>query len=86
MLRLLGVPGQKTENCSPATGAFRTRIKTANVGPFRVTGLNLAVDLLEVAFTDEAQQIPDVVAAAKKASAPEGTEIINASAAINETK
>lgn len=67
MLRLLGVPGQKTDNCSPATGAFKTRIKTADVGPFRVTGLNLAVDLLEAAFTEAAQQIPDVVAAAKTA-------------------
>jgi D-alanyl-D-alanine carboxypeptidase len=67
MLRLLGVPGRKTENCSPATGDFRTRIKTGSVGPFRVTGLDLAVDLLKAAFDEAAQQIPDVVAAAKTA-------------------
>ena len=67
MLRLLGVPGQKSENCSPATGAFKTRIVTANVGPFRVTGLDIAVDLLKAAFDEAGQQIPDVVAAVKTA-------------------
>jgi D-alanyl-D-alanine carboxypeptidase len=67
MLRLLGIPGRKTENCSPATGDFRIRIKTGSVGPFRVTGLDLAVDLLKAAFDEAAQQIPDVVAAAKTA-------------------
>jgi hypothetical protein len=67
MLRLLGIPGRKTENCSPATGDFRDRIKTGSVGPFRVTGLDLAVDLLKAAFDEAAQQIPDVVAAAKTA-------------------
>jgi D-alanyl-D-alanine carboxypeptidase len=67
MLRLLGVPGRKTENCSPATGAFKTRIQTANVGPFRVTGLNVAVDLLKAVFDEATQQIPDVVAAVKTA-------------------
>ena len=67
MLGLLGVPGAKTNNCSPATGAFKAKIKTDNVGPFRVTGLNVAVDLLKAAFADAEQQIPDVVAAVKTA-------------------
>lgn len=67
MLRLLGVPGRKTQDCSPATGAFRSRIKTASVGPFRVTGLDVAIDALKAAFDEADQQIPDVVAAAKTA-------------------
>ena len=67
MLRLLGVPGQKTENCSPATGAFKTRIVTKDVGPFRVTGLDVAVDLVKAAFDEAVLQIPDVVAAVKTA-------------------
>ena len=67
MLRLLGVPGRKTQDCSPATGAFRSRIKTGSVGPFRVTGLDIAVDLLKAAFDEADQQIPDVVAGAKTA-------------------
>jgi hypothetical protein len=67
MLGLLGVPGRKTEDCSPATGDFRARIKTGSVGPFRVTGLDVAVDSLKAAFDEAAQQIPEVVAAAKTA-------------------
>ena len=67
MLRLLGVPGVKSENCTPATGAFKARIKTDSVGPFRVTGLDIAVDLVKAAFAEAEQQIPDVVAAVKTA-------------------
>ena len=67
MLRLLGVPGRKSENCSPVTGPFKARIVTASVGPFRVTGLDVAVDLLKAAFDEAGQQIPDVVAAVKTA-------------------
>lgn len=67
MLRLLGVPGAKTANCSPVTGAITGRIKTANVGPFRVTGLDVAVDSLKAVFDEAELQIPDVVAAVKTA-------------------
>ena len=67
MLRLLGVPGQKSANCSPVTGTFKSRIKTGDVGPFRVTGLDVAVDLLKAVFDEALQQIPDVVAAVKTA-------------------
>jgi D-alanyl-D-alanine carboxypeptidase len=67
MLRLLGVPGRKSDNCSPVTGTFKARIVTKDVGPFRVTGLDAAVDLLKAAFDEAAQQIPDVVAAVKTA-------------------
>src|SRR4051794_27462684 len=33
MLDVFGVPGQKTRDCSPATGEFRRKIKTSSVGP-----------------------------------------------------
>lgn len=66
MLNLLGVPGQKTKDCSPATGDFKRRvISRVDVGPFNVSGLDVAVQSLKAVFADAKQQIPDVVAAAK---------------------
>ena len=66
MLRLLGVPGQKTRDCSPASEALRRRISSrVNVGPFSVTGLKIAVDSLKQVFDEAGEMIPNVVAAAK---------------------
>jgi len=65
MLQLLGVPGVRTRNCSPPTGAFKQRVVTSNVGPFRATGLDVAVKLLKAVFDDAQGSIPDVVAAVK---------------------
>jgi hypothetical protein len=66
MLAALGVPGQKTTQCSDPTGAFRTRIKFGvNVGPFRVSGLDIAVESLKRVFDDARAEIPGVIAAAK---------------------
>lgn len=68
MLSLLGVPGAKTSECSPVTGSFRNRILSAvNVGPFKVSGLDIAVNTLKQVFEEAEQQIPDVVAAVKTA-------------------
>ena len=68
MLDLLGVPGQKTSQCSPVTGIVKARIKTRiDVGPFTVTGLDIAVDRLKAAFDEASEQIPDVVAQVKSA-------------------
>jgi D-alanyl-D-alanine carboxypeptidase len=66
MLRVFGVPGAKTQDCSPATGAFKQRVVTrVDVGPFKVSGLDIAVTRLKAAFDEAEQQIPDVVAAVK---------------------
>jgi len=68
MLHIFGVPGEKTDDCSPATGEFKKRIKThVDVGPFKVTGLDVAVDALKAALAEAAEQIPDVVASLKTA-------------------
>jgi hypothetical protein len=66
MLQIFGVPGAKTQDCSPATGTFLRRIVSRfDVGPFKVTGLDIAVHLLKAAFDEAEQQIPNVVAAVK---------------------
>ena len=66
MLQIFGVPGAKTQDCSPATGAFKQRIVSlVNVGPFKVSGLDIAVKLLKAVFDEAEQQIPNVVAAVK---------------------
>ena len=65
MLQLLGVPGAKTKKCGPVTGAFKARIVTSSVGPFRVTGLDVAVASLKAVFDDAKAAIPGVVAAVK---------------------
>ena len=66
MLQLLGVPGRKTEQCSEPTGPFVSRIKFGvNVGPFRVSGLDVAVASLKAVFDEARAAMPDVVAAAK---------------------
>jgi len=68
MLRVFGVPGQKTSECSPATGAFRQRIVSrVDVGPFRVSGLDKGVESLKAALDEAEEQIPNVVAALKTA-------------------
>jgi hypothetical protein len=66
MLQIFGVPGAKTQDCSPATGTFLRRIVSRfDVGPFKVSGLDIAVQLLKAVFDEAEQQIPNVVAAVK---------------------
>jgi len=66
MLSLLGVPGNKTRNCSSPTGRFARRIKfNVDVGPFRVSGLDIAVAALKAVFDEARATMPEVVAAAK---------------------
>jgi len=68
MLRAFGTPGARTDQCSPVTGQIRNRIASrVNVGPFVVSGLDIAVASLKQVFDDAVQQIPDVVAAVKSA-------------------
>lgn len=68
MLQLFGVPGQKTDTCSDPTGAFKQRIVWGtNAGPFKVSGLDIAVNSLKAVFADATAQMPDVMAALKTA-------------------
>jgi hypothetical protein len=66
MLKLFGTPGERTADCSPATGAFARRVvSNADVGPFRVSGLDVAVRSLKEVFAEAQTQIPQVVASVK---------------------
>jgi len=66
MLSLLGVPGNKTRDCSSPTGQFARRIKfNVDVGPFRVSGLDIAVASLKQIFDEAGATMPEVVAAVK---------------------
>jgi D-alanyl-D-alanine carboxypeptidase len=68
MLQLLGRPGALTHDCGPVIGPIKARILSrVDVGPFVVSGLDIAVLSLKRVFADAEQQIPDVVAAAKTA-------------------
>jgi hypothetical protein len=66
MLEVFGIPGQKTQDCSPATGTFKKRVVArVDVGPFKVSGLDIAVQSLKAVFAEAEEQIPNVVAAVK---------------------
>jgi hypothetical protein len=66
MRKKLGVPGKLTTNCSDPTGPFAKRVKFGvDVGPFKVSGLDFAVESLTQIFADVKQQQPDVFTAVK---------------------
>ncbi len=68
MLAKLGRPGALTKNCSPPTAKLMKRVKSGvNVGPFKVSGLDFAVESLIQIFAEVQQQMPDVFAAVKTA-------------------
>jgi hypothetical protein len=50
MLNALGNPGTPDPGCGPSSAALQKLMKTASVGPFRVTGLGPAVDALTRVF------------------------------------
>ncbi|NOT54940.1 MAG: hypothetical protein HOP18_10070, partial [Deltaproteobacteria bacterium] len=60
MLEVFGSPGRLTRECSTPTGDFARRVVTRNVGPFRVTGFELAVVTLERIFADVRTEHRDV--------------------------
>src|SRR5260370_39830126 len=67
MRRLLGIPGALSHECSPVTGPFKNRIMSGvDVGPFRVSGLDLAGSLLKLVCEEANHHIPDVVPAVKQ--------------------
>jgi len=60
MLEVFGRPGRLTRDCSVPIGDFARRVVTQNVGPFRVTGLDLAARTLERIFAEVRAEHPDV--------------------------
>ncbi len=59
MLNTLGVPCPRRTNCSPVTNArLRAITSTRDVGPFRVTGINPALDSLQKVFSDVQSAFP----------------------------
>lgn len=61
MLKKFDKPGELTKDCSAATGAFLARVrKSFDVGPFKVTGLDYAVESLLQVFTDVKNDNPQL--------------------------
>jgi hypothetical protein len=61
MLMKLGKPGKLTKDCSDPIGKFKKRVKFGvDVGPFKVSGLDFAVESLRQIFLEVQQQLPDV--------------------------
>jgi hypothetical protein len=68
MVNKLGVPGLLTKDCSAAAGDFKKRlISNADVGPFKVTGLDFAVESLRQVFADAKIAMPEVYKQVKTA-------------------
>jgi hypothetical protein len=62
MLRKFGKPGALTENCSTPTGKFLRRVKSGvDVGPFKVSGLDFAVESLRQIFEEVEQAAPHLL-------------------------
>src|SRR5215208_5038202 len=65
MKALLGVPrgNFSTIDCLPVTNQkLRALMKTEDVGPFRVTGMAPAVDILRAVFVEVREEQPEVFA------------------------
>jgi D-alanyl-D-alanine carboxypeptidase len=68
MLRKFGKPGALTKNCSAPTGKIKRRIKSGiDVGPFKVSGLDFAVESLQQIFAEIEVQSPAVFSEVKTA-------------------
>ena len=65
MLALLGNPRDSySQNCQPVTNSdLVPRIVSANFGPFKATGFDLAVEALKLVLADIKSEQPDVFAA-----------------------
>jgi hypothetical protein len=60
---ILGEPRENyTGDCQPITGPFKDRIVTKSVGPFRCTGVNVAIEALEDILTTVKAEVPDLYA------------------------
>lgn len=58
---ILGEPrASYTGDCQPITGSFKNRIVTRSVGPFRCTGLDVAIHALEGILDTVKMEVPDL--------------------------
>jgi hypothetical protein len=58
---ILGEPrANYTGDCQPITGPFKNRIVTKSVGPFRCTGVDVAVEALKDIFASVKREVPDL--------------------------
>jgi hypothetical protein len=61
MLQVFGPPGTPTVQCSAPSGPFLGRVRSnQDVGPFRVSGLDFAVESLRQLFAEVKGDRPDV--------------------------
>lgn len=61
MLEKFSKPGPLTKECSDPTGIFKKRIKYGvDVGPFKVSGLDYAVESLRQIFQEVKRDLPQV--------------------------
>jgi D-alanyl-D-alanine carboxypeptidase len=68
MIKVFGVPGQKTKDCSDPQGDFLKRVKyKVDVGPFKVSGLDYAVESLKQIFSSVKVDYPKVFSEVKSA-------------------
>ena len=68
MLRVLGKPGALSKACSDPTGPFLKRIRYQfDVGPFKVSGLDHAVETLAQLFAQVKKELPEAYAGVKTA-------------------
>jgi len=68
MEQLLGQPCPLTSDCTSVTSSsLKSKIRTASVGPFKVTGLGPAIDSLTRIFNRVRSEKPDVYNAVKTA-------------------
>jgi D-alanyl-D-alanine carboxypeptidase-like protein len=66
MLKKFGKPGALTKNCSPPTGKFKKRVKSGvDIGPFKVSGLDFAVESLRQIFAEVQVALPEVFSQVK---------------------
>ena len=67
MLAVLGVPGRLTYDCSDPTGAYAKHILwNANIGPFKVSGLDSAIGSLRDIFAEVKATDADLYGQVKK--------------------
>jgi hypothetical protein len=62
MLSAFGNPGTLDPSCGASSAKLQPLMKTANVGPFRVTGFGPAVDALTRVFAAVKSSLPDLYA------------------------
>jgi hypothetical protein len=62
MMTAFGNPGTPDPGCGPSSAALAPLMKTASVGPFRVTGFGAAVDALTRVFAAVQAAKPDLYA------------------------